>query len=52
MTQMSKRYFTDENLKFMIGFAECAKSMNVTPTQLALAWLLKCLKYLTCQSYL
>jgi len=41
MTQMSKRYFTDENLKFMIDFVEYAKSMNVTPTQLALAWLLK-----------
>lgn len=41
MTQMSKKYFTDENLKYMIEFIEYARSMGLTPTQLALAWLFK-----------
>ncbi len=34
-----KRYFTKENLEFLLRFIEYAKSKNITPTQLALAWI-------------
>ncbi len=33
--------FTDENLKKLIKFVEFAQSKGVTPTQLAIAWILK-----------
>lgn len=34
-----RRYFTMENLEFLLKFIEFAKSKNITPTQLALAWI-------------
>ncbi|MCS7111555.1 MAG: aldo/keto reductase [Ignisphaera sp.] len=35
-----RKMFTDENLKKLHLFMEFAKSMNVSPTQLAIAWIL------------
>jgi len=39
--QKLRNMFTDENLKKMISFVEFAKSKGATPTQLAIAWLLR-----------
>ncbi|MEM0027695.1 MAG: aldo/keto reductase [Ignisphaera sp.] len=36
-----KKMFTDENLRKVLEFVEFAKSKGVTPTQLAIAWILK-----------
>jgi len=36
-----RKMLTDENLKKVIGFIEFARAKGVTPTQLALAWILK-----------
>lgn len=36
-----RKMLTDENLKKVMGFIEFARTKGVTPTQLALAWILK-----------
>ena len=41
MSSFSERYLTDRNLGFIQEYLEIAKSLGISPTQLALAWVLK-----------
>ena len=38
MKSISRRYFTDENLGFLLDYMEFARSKGLTPAQLSLAW--------------
>jgi len=40
MEWITKRYFTKENLEILLEFMEIARSKDVTPAQLALAWVM------------
>jgi Predicted oxidoreductases (related to aryl-alcohol dehydrogenases) len=38
---LKKRYFTDANLKILLGLKDIASELGITLSQLAIAWLLK-----------